>query len=250
MRFTIKLKLALAFGLTILLSIALTTVALNGLAAVHTGAEASYEAARSLLWAVSAVLVVATFAAAFWATIAVTGGLKKIATAAETLAKGDLDGVVEYDIDDEIKAVTDSLKTVSANLKDTTDVVTRMSVGDLSRDPKLVSDKDSLSKALQLVLAAERRISAGTQKAANGDLSYTPNLRSDNDKLAASRRLLITWPSATCRRTRTCYPMPTSSARHFPLSSTPSGKSRRTCSWSRPVIFRSNRNRARIWTSS
>jgi HAMP domain-containing protein len=139
MRFTIKMKLGLAFGVAILTS-------LTAMSAAFTSGENT----RVLLLGVAGLLAIAAVAAAIWATAQVSGGLKKIAAAAQGLATGDLDQKVDYDADDEIKAVsgfTQSRKRQPERYY--RHVVTRMSVGDLTRDPKLVSDKDSLNKALR-----------------------------------------------------------------------------------------------------
>jgi methyl-accepting chemotaxis protein len=157
----------------------------NAQAAV-TQAGVTYDNARNELIGVVIATLILTVIAAVWIVLSITSGLKKIVAMADAMAIGDLGRKIDYRSDDEIKDVARSVGTLAENLKRTADVAHKVSLGDLTEEPKVLSEHDLLGKALLEVVSAERKITAGMEDVAIGDLSYDPKMRSDKDVLGAS----------------------------------------------------------------
>jgi methyl-accepting chemotaxis protein len=156
------------------------------MASSKTLARSEYVETRNgmIIAAVVALLVVAGFVT--WIVYSIMKGLKKIGEVTGAMAIGDLDDEITYKTNDEIKDLITSVDGLKAHLRNITAVSHKISVGDLSEEPKVLSDKDVLGKALREVVASERKIAAGMELAAVGDLSYVPEKRSDKDILLIS----------------------------------------------------------------
>ncbi|GAA0533594.1 methyl-accepting chemotaxis protein [Rhizomicrobium palustre] len=153
--------------------------------AVEKAAE-TYANTRNELIGVVIAALLATFAAAAWIMWSITSGLKKVTAQADAMAIGNLSSAASYKADDEIGDVFVAVGRLSANLKSSADIAHQISLGDLSKEPTILSEHDVLGKALQEVVAAERRITTGMEGVAAGDLSYEPKSRSEKDVLGAS----------------------------------------------------------------
>jgi methyl-accepting chemotaxis protein len=159
--------------------------------AVAAGGE-TYASARLALILVVVAALVLSIGAAGWIMFAINGGLKKIGAMAEAMAVGDLDQKIDYKANDEIRDVIDSVNVMTVNLRETANVAQMMAVGDLSKEPKVLSDKDVLNKSLVTVHATEKRVVAGVGRLAIGDLTYDPKMRSDKDELVKALNTLLT----------------------------------------------------------
>jgi methyl-accepting chemotaxis protein len=138
-------------------------------------ATASYEMTRNLLVTLAVIAVVLASAAALWIAVSISKGLNKIASLAQAVALGDLDQSVVVTTNDEIKDLVDNVNLMTANLRASAQLAERISDGDLTVQPKPLSDKDSLGKALlQMVerlrgvvgdaVGASENVSAGSQQ--------------------------------------------------------------------------------------
>ncbi|GAA0580222.1 HAMP domain-containing methyl-accepting chemotaxis protein [Rhizomicrobium electricum] len=161
-------------------------VAKQDMAASKAIAHEEYVGTRNsmIIAAVVALLVTATFVS--WIVYSIMMGLKKIGAATGAMAIGDLDNEISYKLNDEIKDLIKSVDGLRSHLRNITAVSHKISAGDLSEEPKILSDKDVLGKALREVVISERKIAAGMELAAIGDLSYVPEKRSDRDILLIS----------------------------------------------------------------
>jgi methyl-accepting chemotaxis protein len=184
---------ALSFGETRKLAADITTAAdtltdlgsENVKLAVDAAATTNDNARNTLLAVVIATLVL-TMAAAAWILVSITAGLKKIGIVTEAMAIGDLGRSVDYRADDEIRDVVQAVERLTVNLQRTAEVAHKISLGDLTEEPTILSEHDTLGKALLEVVTAERAITAGMEQVAIGDLSYQPRKRADSDVLSAS----------------------------------------------------------------
>ncbi|RRN62914.1 methyl-accepting chemotaxis protein [Caulobacter sp. 602-1] len=135
----------------------------------------TYEAARTTLLVVSGLAVSIAVAGAFWISMIISAGLKKIATAVDAVAIGDLNQDVAVNTDDEIKDLVNSVNQMTANLRETASLADKVADGDLTVRPKPLSDKDTLGLALERMverlrgvvadaIAASDNVSAGSQE--------------------------------------------------------------------------------------
>ena len=134
-----------------------------------------YESSRLLLIGLTIGLVLIAAAAATWIVMGISSGLAKVRRVLDAVSLGDLEQRVTVTTNDEIKdlivtvnGMTDSLKT-SAQLADT------IANGDLTIEPKPLSEKDMLGLALKRMverlrevisdaLASAQNVSAGSQE--------------------------------------------------------------------------------------
>jgi methyl-accepting chemotaxis protein len=134
-----------------------------------------YESSRLLLIGLTIGLVLIAAGAATWIVMGISSGLAKVRRVLDAVSLGDLEQRVAVTTNDEIKdlivtvnGMTDSLKT-SAQLADT------IANGDLTIEPKPLSDKDMLGLALKRMverlrevisdaLASAQNVSAGSQE--------------------------------------------------------------------------------------
>ncbi|MGB8602324.1 MAG: methyl-accepting chemotaxis protein [Rhizomicrobium sp.] len=163
----------------------------QAVAGAQAEAKQGYEATRNLLIGLALIAVVFAIGSAAWIMISIGRGLKQIGDMAEGVAIGDLDRQIDYAANDEIKDVVDSVRTMTNNLKSTARIAHKISVGDLSEEPKILSDKDALSKALVAVVQAERTVSDAMQQIALGDLSANLEPRSTGDTMGHAMTAMV-----------------------------------------------------------
>jgi methyl-accepting chemotaxis protein len=138
-------------------------------------AASQYSNTRGLLIGVVIAALLISAAAAAWVMLSISTGLKKINRMAEAVAIGDLDQDIEVATNDEIKDVVTSVNIMTANLRKTADMADAVAAGDLTVQPKPLSDKDKLGKALESMverlrgvvgdaISASNNVSAGSQE--------------------------------------------------------------------------------------
>ncbi|WP_111563343.1 methyl-accepting chemotaxis protein [Rhizobium sp.] len=137
--------------------------------------SAQYATTRNFIFAVAAVALLIAIAAALWIALGISAGLNKAKAAVSAVAIGDLDQDVLVKTNDEIKDLVDTLNIMTANLRNTANIATQISNGDLTVAPKPLSDKDTLGLALEQMverlrgvvadaIAAAENVSAGSQE--------------------------------------------------------------------------------------
>jgi methyl-accepting chemotaxis protein len=134
-----------------------------------------YGNARSTLIAVAVAALLLAVAGAIWISVLVTGGLRKIAIVIDAVSIGDLDQSVTIKSNDEIKDLVTTVDRMTGNLKATASMADEIANGDLTVQPKPLSDKDTLGLSLQSMverlrgvvsdaLSAADNVSAGSQE--------------------------------------------------------------------------------------
>jgi methyl-accepting chemotaxis protein len=129
---------------------------------------------KLLMIAVAVVLLIAVVAG-LWISLGINNGLRKVKTAADAVAIGDLNHTVEIRTDDEIKDLVETFNAMTGNLRATAAVADRIASGDLTVAHKPLSDKDTLGIALASmverlrgviseVTTSARNVSAGSQE--------------------------------------------------------------------------------------
>jgi methyl-accepting chemotaxis protein len=112
-------------------------------------AEATYASARDLLLVAVLAALALGAGAWLWISLGIKRGLRRAVSLADAVALGDVHTRVEASGDDEIKDLIDSLNRMTANLCATAEMADAIATGDLTVDPKPLSDKDTLGLALK-----------------------------------------------------------------------------------------------------
>jgi methyl-accepting chemotaxis protein len=134
-----------------------------------------YEQSRTLLIGLLAGLVLIAAVAATWIVMGISNGLKKVRQVLDAVAIGDLNQRVSVTSNDEIKDLIVTVNGMTDNLKVSAQLADTIADGDLTVDPKPLSDKDTLGLALQRMverlreviadaLASAQNVSAGSQE--------------------------------------------------------------------------------------
>ncbi|MBO9559371.1 MAG: methyl-accepting chemotaxis protein [Caulobacter sp.] len=137
--------------------------------------DKTYASSRNFLIAALAFSLLLGAAAAFWISITIGKGLRKIADLADAVALGDLDQRVNVTTNDEIKDLVDTVNKMTENLRATAAVADKVADGDLTVETKPLSDRDTLGIALERMverlrgvvgdaISASENVSAGSQE--------------------------------------------------------------------------------------
>jgi methyl-accepting chemotaxis protein len=154
-------------------------------------ADADYEATFAALSALAIGSLVIAVAAALWIALGINRGLGKIGTAVQAVSIGDLDQKIEIRTNDEIKDLVDRINIMTGNLRDTAEMADRIAEGDLSVEPKPLSDKDKLGISMRSMVMNLRETSVIADRIAGGDLMVTPKPRSDRDTLGLALQSMV-----------------------------------------------------------
>jgi methyl-accepting chemotaxis protein len=101
----------------------------------------------------------------------------------DQVAKGDVSRMAEVNSGDEIGRMLKSMNGMVSNLKDAALVAVKIAQGDLSVEPKVLSDQDALGKALVAMVDNLKAAAAVAGHISEGDLSVQPKAQSDKDVL-------------------------------------------------------------------
>ena len=116
-------------------------------------------------------------------TNAIKRNLAQAIGLANAVAIGDVTATATVTSNDEVRDLVDALNTMTANLRGTATVADQIANGDLSVDPKPLSDKDTLGIAMVRMVTSLRGSAAIVDEIASGDLSANPKPLSDKDTL-------------------------------------------------------------------
>jgi methyl-accepting chemotaxis protein len=155
------------------------------------GAAASYTSTRDVLLGVAAMALLIAISAALWIAISISRGLSKIKGLANAVAIGDLNNTVEINTKDEIKDLVDTVNRMCANLRATAAIADQIADGDLSVQPKPMSEKDTLGLAMERMVANLRDTAAIADQIADGDLTVQPKPMSAKDTLGLALERMV-----------------------------------------------------------
>lgn len=134
-----------------------------------------YAETRNLVIGITLAALAIAVAFALWIALGISAGLSRLMTVANAVAIGDLDERVSIKSNDEIKDLVTVFNTMTDNLKVTASMADEIANGDLTVQPKPLSDKDTLGLSLQSMverlrgvvgdaLSAADNVSAGSQE--------------------------------------------------------------------------------------
>ena len=116
---------------------------------------------------------------------AIKTGLAEVISAVDAVAKGDFSKDIDRRRRDEIGDLIGALNRMTANLRTTAQIADAIASGDLSVEPKPLSDKDTLGIALQHMTAKLRVVVADALTAADSVSSGSEELSVASQELAA-----------------------------------------------------------------
>ncbi|GAA0763006.1 methyl-accepting chemotaxis protein [Actinomadura yumaensis] len=154
-------------------------------------AKAQYAETRNLVIGLTIAALAMAVAFALWIALGVSAGLSRLMTVADAVAIGDLDQRIEIKSNDEIKDLVGVFNTMTDNLRATAAMADQIAMGDLSVEPKPLSDKDILGQALQRMTLNLRTTAAIADEIAQGDLTVQPKPLSDKDTLGLSLQSMV-----------------------------------------------------------
>jgi methyl-accepting chemotaxis protein len=155
----------------------------GGKAASVEGDKVFAEARTMFIALVVAGLVIGVVAA-LWISRTVTLGLRKVSTAIEAVAIGDLDQEIKVTTNDEIKDLVDTVDRMTANLRATAAMADEIAQGDLTVQPKPLSDKDTLGLSLQSMVERLRSVVADALSAADNVSSGSQELSATSEQMS------------------------------------------------------------------
>ncbi|OBZ92605.1 chemotaxis protein [Pararhizobium polonicum] len=153
--------------------------------------DTAYSWTSTLLLAIAAGALILAIGTAFWISMTISGGLRRAIDLSSAVALGDLDYHIQHKGNDEIKDLVTAMQAMTSNLKETVALADQIANGDLSGEPKLLSDKDTLGLALQRMTYNLRNTAATADRIADGDLTVEPTPMSGKDTLGLALQRMI-----------------------------------------------------------
>ena len=142
-----------------------------------------YATSRNLLIGLLIGSALLAIVAAVWIVMGISNGLSRVRRVLDAVAIGDLDQNIAVTSNDEIKDLVDTANGMIANLKETASIADRVSGGDLTVQPKPLSDKDTLGLALKQMVERLRDVISEAASSAR-------NLASGSQELSATAEQL------------------------------------------------------------
>ena len=143
-----------------------------------------YASSRDLLIGGLGTMIVLSVVVALWIALGINSGLKKIQVAVGAVSIGDLNQDVEVKTNDEIKDLVNTLNVMTANLRATANMADLISNGDLTVEPKPLSDKDTLGLSLLSMVERLRGVVADALTAGDNVSSGSQQLSSGSQQLS------------------------------------------------------------------
>ncbi len=142
-----------------------------------------YTESRKTLIAVIAAALIIGIGMALWLSLLISRGLGRAGHLARAVAEGDLSQSITYNGREEIGDVILLLNRMAANLRATAGIAEEISRGNLTVQPKRLSDQDVLGIALETMVARLREVVTDVSSAAE-------NVAAGSEQLSASAETL------------------------------------------------------------
>ncbi len=146
--------------------------------------EKLYSAARTMLFVVAGLALLIAVGGAVWISRVVSNGLRRVGTAIDAVAIGDLDNEVVVTSNDEIKDLVDTVNRMTVNLRKSAALADTIARGDLTVDHQPLSNKDKLGHSLVSMVERLRGVVGDATLAAQNVASGTQQLSSTADQMS------------------------------------------------------------------
>jgi methyl-accepting chemotaxis protein len=147
-------------------------------------AESDYSSTRAFLVGLTVAALLFGLIAGGWIMWSIGSGLKNVTRLVDAVAIGDLSQTLEIKANDEIKDVATAIDTMTVNLRATAAIADKIAEGDLMVQPKALSDKDMLGKALERMVEKLRDVVANATNASENVASGSQELSSAAEQVS------------------------------------------------------------------
>jgi methyl-accepting chemotaxis protein len=169
----------------------LVTIQQQQLDEARAAAAAGYAQTRNALIGVALASLLLAVGSAIWISMTISKGLGKISALADAVALGDLDQNITITTNDEIKDLVQTVNRMTANLRTSAQLADQIALGDLSVQPKALSDKDTLGMALGRMVDNLRATAELSDQIADGDLTVQPKPLSAKDTMGLALERMV-----------------------------------------------------------
>ena len=143
-----------------------------------------YATSRNIMIATIVLALLIGLSAAIWISMTVSRGLKRVGTAIDAVAIGDLDQELTISSNDEIKVLVDTVNKMTGNLRKSAMLADQIAGGDLTVDHVPLSDKDKLGNALVSMVERLRTVVGNASGAAQNVSSGSQELSSSAEQVS------------------------------------------------------------------
>jgi len=150
----------------------------------ETTAQSDYSSTSTLLITATVIALLLAAGAATWMMVIIGSGLSKITRLVDAVAIGDLDQSIDVRSNDEIKDVAVAVCTMTGNLRITAQIADKIAEGDLMVEPKALSEKDVLGRALARMVERLREVVTNANNAAENVASGSQELSSAAEQVS------------------------------------------------------------------
>lgn len=140
--------------------------------------------ARFIVIAASIMALIAAIAGGLWVLRVISRALRKIQAATAASAIGDLSSNITVDHNDEFKDVIESLNLSNKNLRAVADLASKIADGDLTVEPKALSDKDVMGLALIRMVERLRGVVTDASIASESVSTGSQQLSANSEQLS------------------------------------------------------------------
>ncbi|RTL72584.1 MAG: methyl-accepting chemotaxis protein, partial [Hyphomicrobiales bacterium] len=147
-------------------------------------ATSQYGDTRTMVISIAAVALLAAIGVALWIVLGISRGLGAITRAVQAVAIGDLDQRIEVKSNDEIKDLVTTVNQMTGNLRTTAGIAEKVAEGDLTVQPKPLSEQDTLGIALQSMVDRLRGVVGDALAAADNVSSGSQQLSSASEQVS------------------------------------------------------------------
>ncbi len=145
---------------------------------------ADYSQARTLLFTVAGVALLIAIGGALWISMIVSRGLKRVGTALDAVAIGDLEQEVTVKSNDEIKDLVDTVNRMTLALRQSAALADKIAQGDLTVDHTPLSDKDQLGHSLVSMVERLRSVVGDASAAADNVAGGSQELSASSEQVS------------------------------------------------------------------
>lgn len=146
--------------------------------------EQAYTTTRNMLISAAVIAFLLATGAGSWIMLLIGRGLSKITKLVEAVSIGDLTQDLEVRSNDEIKDVATAVSTMTQNLRATAAIADKIAEGDLMVQPKPLSEKDTLGRALERMVEKLREVVTNASNAAENVASGSQELSSAAEQVS------------------------------------------------------------------
>jgi methyl-accepting chemotaxis protein len=149
-----------------------------------TSAHNEYSSTSTLLITATVIGLILAAVASSWIMVLISSGLRKITRIVNAVAIGDLSQTIDVTSNDEIKDVAVAVSAMTENLCSTAQIADKIAEGNLMVEPKPLSEKDMLGRALARMVEKLRDVVTNASSAAENVASGSQELSSASEQVS------------------------------------------------------------------